>query len=147
MAAALTRAARILLVEDNKADVRLTQEALKEAGFRHELLVADNGYEALAMLRQDDPYASQQLPDMILLDLNMPQKTGWEVLQEIKSDKLLRRFPVIILSTSGAEKDVRQAYRLGANSYIVKPVDLARFIETVASLCDFWLSTATLPSH
>jgi CheY-like chemotaxis protein len=134
----------ILLVEDNPGDIRLTQEALRESKVLNNLAVAKNGVEALQMLRREEPYVSQPRPDLILLDLNLPRKDGREVLMEIKADPLLRRIPVVVLTTSEAEGDVLRAYDLGANCYIVKPVDLDQFITVVQTIEGFWLSIVKL---
>lgn len=137
----------ILLVEDNAGDVRLTQEALAEMRLDHTLSVAHDGVEALAFLRREGVYAAAVRPDLILLDLNMPRKGGREVLAEIKHDPHLRRIPVVILTTSAAERDVRSTYDLHANCYVVKPVDLDQFFTVMQSIEGFWLSTATLASE
>jgi two-component system response regulator len=129
----------ILLVEDNPADVRLTREALKEARVR--LQVARDGVEALEMLRS---VAAPHRPDLILLDLNLPRKDGREVLQEIKQDEALRHIPVVILTTSQAEQDVLQSYRLGASAFITKPVEIDRFFQVVHSLEQIWLDVVRL---
>jgi CheY-like chemotaxis protein len=132
----------ILLVEDNPADVRLTIEALKEARVRNRLHVARDGVEALRMLKE--PSAATPRPDLILLDLNLPRKDGREVLTAIKQDDALRHIPVVVLSTSQAEQDVLHSYRLGANAFITKPVEIDQFFEVVRSLEQFWLAVATL---
>ncbi len=129
----------ILLVEDNPADVRLTREALKESRVR--LHVARDGVEAMALLRSA---TAAQRPDLILLDLNLPRKDGREVLQEIKQDDALRHIPVVILTTSQAEQDVLQSYRLGASAFITKPVEIDRFFQVVRSLEQFWLDVVRL---
>jgi chemotaxis family two-component system response regulator Rcp1 len=134
----------ILLVEDNPGDVRLTQEALRESKVLNNLAAAKDGVEALAMLRREGPYATQARPDLILLDLNLPRKDGREVLMEIKDDPDLRRIPVVVLTTSEAEGDVLRAYDLGANCYIVKPVDLDQFMNVVRTIEGFWLSIVKL---
>ena len=135
----------ILLVEDNPGDVRLTQEALRDAKVRNRLSVAQDGEDALAFLRRTGPYAHAPRPDVILLDLNLPRKDGREVLAEIKGDPDLRRIPVVILTTSEAEEDVLRAYNLNANCYITKPVDLGQFLKVVRSIEDFWLTVVRLP--
>ncbi|MGA2766610.1 MAG: response regulator [Spirochaetia bacterium] len=139
------RQVRILLVEDNPADVRLTKEALTEGKIRNELDVVDNGEMALGYLRRKGNYASAQRPDLILLDLNLPRKNGHEVLAEIKEDSQLKRIPVVILTTSSAEKDILSTYNLHANCYITKPVDLNQFMEVVKTIEDFWLTIVRLP--
>lgn len=137
----------ILLVEDNPGDVRLTIEALKEGKIRNNLHVADDGVEALAFLRREGRYANAVPPDLILLDLNLPRKDGREVLEEIKADEVLRRIPVVILTTSQAEEDILRTYDLHANCYITKPVDLEQFIKVVRAVQDFWLTVVKLPPH
>jgi two-component system, chemotaxis family, response regulator Rcp1 len=139
------RPVKILLVEDNPADVRLTKEALTEGKIRNELDVVDNGEMALGYLRRKGNYASAPRPDLILLDLNLPRKNGHEVLAEIKEDSQLKRIPVVILTTSSAEKDVLSTYNLHANCYITKPVDLNQFMEVVKTIEDFWLTIVRLP--
>ena len=136
----------ILLVEDNPGDVRLTQEALKDAKVRNTLHVAMDGVAALAFLRQEGKYAAVPRPDLILLDLNLPKKNGREVLEEIKQDDALRHIPVVILTTSQAEPDIAESYRLHANAYVTKPVDLEQFLTVVKSIEQFWLEIVKL-SH
>lgn len=135
----------ILLVEDNPGDVRLTIEALKEGKVRNNMHVAGDGVEAMAFLRKEGKYADMPRPDLILLDLNMPRKDGREVLAEIKADPVLRRIPVVILTTSKAEEDIVKTYSHHANCYITKPVDLDQFITVVRSIEDFWLTIVKLP--
>ena len=132
----------ILLVEDNPADVRLTQEAFKDARVPNRLHVARDGVEALSMLR--DATGAVPRPDLILLDLNLPRKDGRDVLKEIKQDEALRHIPVVILSTSQSEHDVARSYRLGANAFVTKPVDIDRFFQVIRSLEQFWMDTARL---
>ena len=139
------RPIEILLVEDNPGDVRLTQEALGEAKVRNNLAVARDGVEALSYLRREPPFEEASRPDLILLDLNLPRKDGREVLAEIKADADLRRLPVVVLTTSSAEKDVLESYNLYANCYITKPVDLDQFVRIVSSIEDFWLTIVKLP--
>jgi CheY-like chemotaxis protein len=135
----------ILLVEDNLADVRLTQETLKEEKLNNNLNVVNDGVEALAFLRREGQYINAVRPDLILLDLNLPRKDGREVLAEIKNDPDLKTIPVVVLTISEAEKDVLQSYRLYANCYIVKPLDLNQFSMVVKSIQNFWLSIVKLP--
>jgi CheY-like chemotaxis protein len=136
----------ILLVEDNPADVRLTQEALKEGKVYNNLHWAKDGVEALEFLHRKGKYAGSPRPDIILLDLNLPKKDGREVLQDIKNDDKLKRIPVVILTTSKAEEDVLKSYNLHANCYVTKPVDLEQFIVVVKSIDMFWLTVVTLPN-
>ena len=135
----------ILLVEDNPGDVRLTQETLKDAKVRNDLRVAVDGDEAMAVLKKEGDHVGAPRPDLILLDLNLPGVSGREVLAEIKNDPDLKRIPVVVLTSSKAEQDVLMSYELQANAYITKPVDLARFVEAVRSIEQFWFSIVTLP--
>lgn len=136
----------VLLVEDNPGDVRLTREALKEGQLSVNLSVASDGVEALEFLRRTGKYEAAPRPDLILLDLNLPRKSGREVLSEIKNDPDLKKIPVLVMTTSTAQQDIVRAYSLNANCYIAKPLDLQQFIEVVQSIEDFWLTKASLPS-
>jgi len=133
----------ILLVEDSKADVDLVRRSLTTGAEAPTLLVADDGVEALRMLRE----SPDTLPDLILLDLNLPRKSGHEVLREVKTDPVLKHIPVVILSSSDAERDVAGAYGMHANCYFTKPMDLDGFAETLRSIEEFWFARATLPTH
>ena len=135
----------ILLVEDNPGDVRLTREALREGGFVNDLHVASDGVEAMAFLHRDTGYADSPVPDLILLDLNLPRKNGLEVLSEIKEDERLRVIPVIVLTSSRAEEDILEAYHHHANCYIAKPVNLDAFLRVVLTIEEFWLGIVQLP--
>ena len=137
----------ILLVEDNPGDVRLTREALKEGKVYSNLHTVKDGVEAMEFLRRQGKYSSVPRPDIILLDLNLPKKDGREVLQEIKTDDVLKRIPVVVLTTSKAEEDVLRTYNLHANCYVTKPVDLEKFIIVVKSIDVFWLTVVTLPPN
>jgi two-component system, chemotaxis family, response regulator Rcp1 len=139
------RPIEILLVEDNLGDVRLAREALKEVKLLNRLFAVPDGEEAIAFLRREGRYADAVRPDLIFLDLNLPKKDGREVLAEIKSDPDLRRIPVVVLTSSGAEEDILKTYNLHANCYVAKPVDLERFITVVKSIEDFWVSIVRLP--
>jgi len=141
------RPIEILLVEDNPIDVALTEEALKETKVSNNMTVAEDGVQALAILRKEGQYADAPRPDLILLDLNLPKKDGREVCAEIKKDPALRRIPVVILTTSRAEQDILETYDLGANCYITKPVDLDQFTQVVKVVDDFWFAIVTLPSE
>ena len=136
------RPLEVLLVEDNPADVRLTIEALKDAKVPTRLHVARDGVEAIRLLRDDTGLVPR--PDLILLDLNLPRKDGREVLAEVKKDETLRHIPVVILTTSQAEQDILQSYRLGANAFVTKPVEIDHFFEVVRSMEHFWLEVARL---
>jgi chemotaxis family two-component system response regulator Rcp1 len=134
----------ILLVEDNPGDARLTREALRDAKVRNNLHVAPDGVEALAFLRRQGKHTTVPKPDLILLDLNLPKKDGREVLEEIKQDDQLRHIPVVILTTSQAERDIAESYRLRANAYVTKPVDLEQFLNVVQAIEHFWLEIVKL---
>ena len=135
----------ILLVEDNPADARLTQEELKESTVSNNLVVLGDGEQALAYLRREGKYANARRPDLILLDLNLPRKDGRELLADVKADPDLRRIPVVVLTTSAGEEDVLRAYNLQAACYITKPVDLDQFMHVVRSIEDFWMTVVKLP--
>lgn len=134
----------ILLVEDSPADVRLTREALKEARVRNNVSVAVDGVEAMDFLHKRGRNANVPTPDLILLDLNLPRKDGREVLEEIKRADDLRRIPVVVLTTSQAERDILHSYQLNANAYVTKPVDLEQFLAAVKSIEGFWLEVVKL---
>ena len=136
----------ILLVEDNPADVRLTREALKEEKIYNNLVVVEDGEEALAFLRKEGKYAKAVRPDLILLDLNLPKIDGREVLKEIKNDDKLKAIPVVVLTVSKSEEDVLKSYNLHANCYITKPVDLKQFVKVARSIQEFWFTIVKLPS-
>jgi len=140
-----TRPVELLLVEDSTGDVRLTIEALKEGRVINNLTVVKDGEDAIAFLRRQGQYAGAARPDLILLDLNLPRKSGLEVLAEIKEDPDLKQIPVVVLTTSQAEQDVLRTYQLHANCYIVKPVDLNQFMAVVQAIKSFWLALVMLP--
>lgn len=140
-----SRPARILLVEDNPGDARLTTEALRETKVGNEVTVVEDGVEALAYLRREDPYADAPRPDLILLDLNLPRKDGREVLAELKQDPELERIPVVIFTTSHADQDILSTHELHANGYVTKPVDLEQFMTAVRSIGDFYLNIVEPP--
>jgi CheY-like chemotaxis protein len=135
----------VLLVEDNPGDVRLTQEAFRDASEPIYLSVVSDGVEAMAFLRQEGIYARSGRPDLILLDLNLPKMDGREVLAHVKRDSSLKTIPVVILTTSDAEADVLRSYELQANCYLLKPVELEAFESLVKSINDFWLIKVKLP--
>ncbi len=134
----------ILLVEDNPGDVRLTKEAFKECHSQVDLKVVMDGAEASKFLKKEAPYQSAATPQLILLDLNLPKKSGKELLLEIKADPVLKRIPVIVLTTSIAEADIVSSYNLHVNGFINKPVDFDRFFEIIKHIDRFWLQTAVL---
>ena len=138
---------QILLVEDSLPDIELTLEALQDAKFANAVNVVRDGQEALEYLQRTGPYADAIRPDLIILDLNLPKKSGQEVLASIKEDAELRRIPVAILTTSAAEADVVRSYDLGANCYLTKPVDVEQFLRVVQSIEDFWLGLVRLPTR
>lgn len=135
----------ILLIEDNPADIRLTQEAFQQARLQNTIHVVQDGVNAMAFIRQTAPFQQAPRPDLILLDLNLPKKDGREVLKEIKSDTHTRTIPVVVLTTSDDEADVLRSYDLHANAYLVKPIDILQFIKMIQTLEDFWLSVVKLP--
>ena len=139
------RPIEILLVEDNPGDVRLTEITLRDAKVRNNMRVAEDGEAALAILHQRGEYSDEPRPDLVLLDLKLPGKDGGDVLAEIKNDPHLKRIPVVVLTTSKADKDVLGSYDLHANAYITKPVDLDEFIAAVKAIEDFWLTIVRLP--
>ncbi len=135
----------ILLIEDNPADVRLTQEAFVEARVQNNIHVVQDGDAAIAFVQQKPPFQNAPRPDLILLDLNLPKKDGREVLAEIKADPQTTQIPVVVLTTSDDEEDVLRSYNLHANAYLVKPIDIMRFIKMIQSLEYFWLTFVKLP--
>jgi two-component system, chemotaxis family, response regulator Rcp1 len=136
--------AEILVVENNDGDIRLLQEAFREAGCSVRVNFARNGQQALAFLRREGPFEASPRPAFILLDLNLPGASGSELLAEIKSQRALRQIPVIVLSTSTRAEDIAKAYTLGANCYISKPADLESLVEVARRIEAFWLGTAAL---
>ena len=141
-----SRPVEILLVDDNPADVVLTQEAFLDGRLCNHLQVVNDGVEAMELLHKKGKYATAMTPDIIMLDLNMPRKDGREVLAELKAVDGLKHIPVIILTVSRDEKDILESYRLHANCYISKPVKFEDFAEIVRSFENFWFSIVTLPS-
>jgi len=140
------RAIEILLIEDNVGDARLTQEVFQECNVRNNIRVARDGKQAMACLHREGPYAAMARPDLILLDLNLPKKDGFAVLAEIKNDPDLRRIPVLVLTSSSAELDIRKSYDLHANCYLIKPGGLDEFVELVRSIESFWLLRVNVPN-
>ena len=139
------RTAEILLVEDNRGDVGLMREAFREITVAHQLNVVESGREALRYFRREDEYKDAPRPDLVLLDLRLPDMHGLEILAAIKKDPDLRRIPVVVFSSSRNREEVLQAYNLNANSYIAKPVELADFIRVVKGVEEFWLTVVKLP--
>lgn len=142
----ISRTIEILLVEDNPGDARLTLEAFKEGKVINNLSVVNDGVEALAFLRREGAHANAPVPDLVLLDLNLPKMDGREVLATIKADERLRTIPVVVLTTSASQDDILRAYGHHANCYITKPVDLDQFLRVVQSIESFWLSLVKLPA-
>ena len=138
-------AVEILLIEDNPADVLLTKEALTDAQLPFFMHTVGDGVHAMHFLRRQDRYSDARRPDIIMLDLNLPVKDGREVLAELKADKNLCRIPVIVLTNSIREQDITAAYDLGANCYIVKPVDFTEFCNVIKSIENFWFNIVALP--
>jgi len=137
----------ILLVEDNPGDVRLTEKAFEEGSLANDLDVVTDGVEAMRYLRQEDEYAEKTLPDIVLLDLNLPKKNGDEVLEDIKTDDDLKHLPVVILTSSEAEEDIAATYNKHANAYLTKPVDFDGFTDIVNQIEGFWFRVVRLPSE
>jgi two-component system, chemotaxis family, response regulator Rcp1 len=137
----------ILLIEDNLGDIRLIQEALKESHPTPELDVIKDGEQALNFLYKRSGFENSTTPSLIFLDLNMPKKDGREVLEQIKKDEKLKRIPVIVFSSSEAEKDIQKTYDLYANCYIVKPFDFSQFCSVMNSIQQFWLNIVKLPDY
>jgi len=136
---------KILLVEDNPADIRLTIEAIQENKIVNKLDVVKDGVEAINFLKQKGKYTKASRPNLILLDLNLPKKNGFDVLKEIKQDQDLKRIPVVILTISSNEEDLLKAYNLHANCYINKPLDIKEFYKIVKLIGDFWFKIVKLP--
>lgn len=137
----------ILLVEDNPGDLRLAQEGLRQSRVNSHLSVARDGEEALEFLRRRGAHAGAPRPRLVLLDLNLPKRSGFEVLAEVKADRDLRRIPVVVLSSSDSDEDVERAYELHAACYISKPADFDQFASIVERIHDFWLSAVRLPAR
>lgn len=136
---------KILVVEDNPAQIRLIQEALKQSSAPHEITAVNDGVEAMAYLRQEEPYSGVWRPDIILLDLNLPRKNGREVLAELKTDPQLKRIPVLVMTTSRHAEDIAISYDMHANCYINKSRNLKHLLTIVRRIEEFWLDTVTLP--
>ncbi len=137
----------ILLVEDNEGDILLTTEALEEKKIANEVSVVKNGRDAIDFMFKRGKYTNESTPDLVLLDINLPLKSGHEVLIEIKKNELTKQIPVIILTTSSSEEDVRKSYGNHANCFITKPVDVDDFLSAISMLEDFWFSIVKLPKN
>jgi chemotaxis family two-component system response regulator Rcp1 len=141
----MNRSIDILLVEDNEGDVHLTREALKRAKVRNQVHTTSDGVEAMQFLRREGEFKDAPRPDLVLLDLNLPNMDGREVLAAMKSDASLRTIPIVVVTSSAAEQDIVKTYDLNANAYVTKPVDLQQFLHVIGALGDFWLEIVKLP--
>lgn len=141
----MSKPLEVLLVEDDEDDVLLTQEALKDSKVIVSMAVAPDGDDALKRLRRQPPFEDAPIPDLILLDLNLPRVSGREVLKELKADPVLKKIPVVVLTTSAADTDILKCYDLGANCYITKPVDFEQFQRIIKVVDEFWLTIVKLP--
>lgn len=137
---------RILLVEDNEGDIMLLKEAFEDASMEHELIIVNDGEQALNYLNKEFPFEKAETPDIIVLDINLPKMNGHEVLHYIKSHATFKSIPVTILTTSSSSKDIDEAYQNYVNSYITKPVEVEDFSNVVSSIEDYWLNLAKLPT-
>ena len=142
----LGKPVEILLVEDNAGDVGLIEEVFEEAKIRNNIHVAEDGEEAMLYLHGEGKFLGSPRPDIVLLDLNLPKKDGREVLKEIKEDSNLKNIPVVVLTTSNAEKDILRTYDLHVNAYITKPLDFNEFMKVIESIESFWLEIVQLPT-
>ncbi|UOM34758.1 response regulator [Acuticoccus sp. I52.16.1] len=142
----MTEPIKILLLEDNPADVELTREAFLNRKLRLTLDVVHDGNEALDYLHRRGVYVGRTLPDLVILDLNVPRVSGKSVIAEIKSTELLKRLPIVVLTSSSAETDVIESYDLGANCYVNKPLDFSSFEDIVVALESFWFTVVRLPT-
>lgn len=133
-------------MEDNEGDVGLIEEVLEEAKIRNSLHIVEDGEEAMRFLHGEGRFSGVPRPDIIFLDLNLPKKDGREVLREVKEDNVLKNIPVVILTTSGAEKDILKSYDLHANAYVTKPIDFDQFVMVIKSIANFWLEVVKLPA-
>lgn len=140
------RPIEILLVEDNPGDIILTKEAFAEAKIKNNIHIARDGEEALLYLNRHSGFEKAVIPDLILLDLNLPKIDGREVLDNIKSDESLCHIPVVVLTSSESEQDILKTYELHANSYVVKPINLEQFVSVISAIENFWFTVVTLPS-
>ena len=143
---AAAKAIALLMAEDDPEDQMLVRKALKHARLYNELNTVNDGEKLMQYLRRQGEYADAELPDLILLDLNMPRKDGREALAEIKADPVLRRIPVVVLTTSSAEEDIFRSYDLGVNSYIQKPVTFDKLVEVCEKLGEYWFEIVKLPN-
>lgn len=138
---------KILIADDSPGDIRLVKEALRDSRIINQLYTVQDGMSAIDFLRKTNGFESMPTPDLILLDLNMPRKNGFEVLAEIKQDPLLKAIPIVVMTVSNNEKDILESYNLYANCYITKPVDFEQFVSIVRSIENFWFSIVSLPKN
>lgn len=138
---------KILLVEDNPGDVRLTREALKDSKIHNSLETVEDGDQALDYLNKRGAYKNAPTPDLILLDLDLPKTSGREVLAKLKADPDLRRIPVVVLTVSRSDQDILRSYDLQANAYVTKPIDLDQFVHVIHSIEEFWFAIVKLPGR
>ncbi|KPQ14046.1 MAG: two component signal transduction system response regulator [Algoriphagus marincola HL-49] len=141
-----SRPIKILLVEDNEGDIVLTMEALKDSQLPNEIIIKKDGEAAITYLKELEKSQPKQLPDLILLDINLPKMNGHEVLNQIKNDPELKRTPIIVLTTSSSETDIIEAYSKHANCYITKPVDINDFLKITSKIEEFWFNVVKLPT-
>lgn len=134
-----------MLVDDNPADIDLTRDALMRSRFPHVVNAVSDGVQAMNYLQRQGSYGSASMPDLIILDLNLPAKDGRAVLQEVRLDERLGNTPIVIFSTSRSKQDVNRSYELGANSYVTKPGNLKEYFQCIASIAEFWLGYVQLP--
>ena len=137
----------ILLIEDDAGDVELLRNMFDDSNLNSTLHVVGDGEDAMRFLRQEEPFGEAERPHLILLDLNLPDESGYVVLEKVKSDQDMRRIPVIVLTSANSENEVNRAYDLHANSYIIKPVDFDRFVKVMELVKTFWFNIVELPSH
>ncbi len=135
----------ILLVEDNEGDILLIKEAFEERKIINKISVVKDGEKAIRFLNQDEEFTDAPVPDLVILDVNLPRKSGHEVLTHVKEDDALKHLPVIMLTTSSSEQDIMQSYKNHANCYITKPVDVDEFLKAVVEIEQFWISIVKLP--
>ncbi len=143
----IKKTVHILLVEDNEGDIMLTKEILEEIAMDITLSVIKDGKQAIDFLNQNEEYKSASLPDLILLDINLPKKNGHEVLKYVKENEKLKHIPIIMLTTSSSEQDINLTYFNHANCYITKPSDVNEYIEAISAIVNFWLNICELPNQ
>lgn len=135
----------ILLVEDNEGDIVLIKEALSEGGFQHRLSIVRDGEDAARFLNREGRFANESLPDLIVMDINLPRMNGMELLHFIKQHVFFRSIPVVMLTTSSSDRDILEAYQQHVNCYVIKPVNLQAYIRVIHSIMDFWINIVRLP--